>query len=170
MHRGNMTCGIYKTGTVETALRACSSSALENVSKSTPRISTHQNDLGQWGPKGDPMAVEPLLCSSNCSTILPSRSYCWLDVAFVSILHVRAMRELTFCKGADVSVPWLQRTPSLAEKAFDSLFNTTGNSRGDHTHSFTEGLDVVDKIFEPTPRVVTKISWSSLNPVASNER
>ena len=64
------------------------------------------------------------------------------DVAFVSILHIRAVRELTCCKRRH-----------LGRDGIDGLFNT-GNSGGDHTQGFTEGLDFGCRSLRILARVV----------------
>ena len=76
------------------------------------------------------------------------------DVAFVSIWHKRAVRELTFSVEVLTFCSSAVNNAILATRAFNGLFNT-GNSGGDNFHGFTEGLDVVVKICEST-RVVTK--------------
>ena len=78
----------------KTALRACSSSGLENVSSLRLIFLLSFDDPGPWDPR-DPVAVEPSLCPSIFQD-LAEPDPLETDVAFVSILHMRAVRELTF--------------------------------------------------------------------------
>ena len=77
------------------ALRACSSSGLEKVSSLRLVLLLSSDDPGPWDPRG-PVAVEPSPCPSTFQELAepePPEA----DVAFVKILHMRAVRELTFC-------------------------------------------------------------------------
>ena len=78
----------------KTAVRACSSSGLEKVSSLRLVFLLSSDDPGPWDPR-DPAAVEPLLRPSMFHDLAESEPL-ETDVAFVSILHVRAVRELTF--------------------------------------------------------------------------
>ena len=133
-------------GTVVRPLRACSPSGREKVSSLRFVFLLSSDDPGPWDPR-DPAAVEPLLCPSMFHDLAEPEPL-ETDVAFVSILHMRAARELTcsvrvltFCSNA-------AKDAILAERAY-GLFDT-GNSGSDHTHGFTKGLDVVVKICEST--------------------
>ena len=98
-----------------------------------------------WDPR-DPAAVEPLLCPSMFQDLAEPEPL-ETDVAFVSIWHIRAVRMLTFSvRGVGVLFQYCKRR-HLGNKGIDGLFDT-GNSGGDNSHSFTNGLHVVVDICE----------------------
>ena len=112
------------------------------------------------------MAVEPLLCPSMFHDLAESEPL-ETNVAFVSILHIRTVRERTFSARV-LTLLQCSKSRHLSREGVDGLFNT-GNSGGGHTHGLTEGLDVVVKICESTREWQLKNSRNSLN-CASIER
>ena len=79
----------------KTALRACSSAGLENVSSLRLAFLLSSEDPGPWDPR-DPVAVEPSLCPSKFHDLAESDPL-ETDVAFVSSMVTRAARLLTIC-------------------------------------------------------------------------
>ena len=77
-----------------TALRACSSSRQENISSLRHVFLLSSEDPGPWEPR-DLVAVEPSLCPSEFQEHAEPEPL-EAEAAFVSILHMRAVRELTF--------------------------------------------------------------------------
>ena len=130
-----------------TALRACSSSELEKVSSQRLVLLLSSDDPGPWDPR-DPTAVEPSLYPSmfhDLAEVEPLET----NVAFVPILHMRVVRELSFSVRVLGFCSISVHKRHLGREGIGGLFNT-GNSGGDHTHGFIEGLHVVVKICEST--------------------
>ena len=131
----------------KTALRACSSWELEKVSSLRLVFPLSSDDPWPSDPR-DPVAAELLLCPRMFQDISESEPL-ETDVAFVSIFaHACSVRADIFCKSADVQFQCCKRR-HLGREGIDGLLNT-GNSGGDHTYGFTEGLDMVVKICEST--------------------
>ena len=75
-----------------TALRAFSSSVLEKVSSLRLVFLLSSEDPGSW----DPVAVEPTACPSTFQDLAEPETF-EAEATSVSILYMRAVRELTFC-------------------------------------------------------------------------
>ena len=75
----------------KTALRARSSSGLEEVS--SLRLAFLLSSEDRWYPR-EPVTVEPSPCPSKFQELAEPEPL-ETDIAFVSILHLRAVRELT---------------------------------------------------------------------------
>ena len=74
------------------ALRAFSSSALGNVSSLRLVFLPSSHDPGSW----DPAAVEPSTCPSKGQDLAELETH-EAEAAYVSTLHMRAVRALKFC-------------------------------------------------------------------------
>ena len=101
------------------------------------------DDPGPWDPR-DPVAVDPSLCPSTIQDLAESGPL-ELEVAFASIWHTRAVREL----GCWRSVSNAVNNAILATRA-STVCSTLVSLEVDNLHGFTDGLHVVVKICEST--------------------
>ena len=131
----------------KTALRACSSSGLEKVSSLRLVFLLSSDDPGPWDPR-DPVAVEPLLCPSMSHDLAESEPL-ETDVAFVSNLQMRAVRELTFSVKVLTFCSIAAKNAILAERAL-TVCSTLVILEVTIPTAYTEGLDVVVKFCEST--------------------